>query len=65
MVRRYKGKIAYWDVINEIFDGNGNVIHDFWWTHLGKVDNYFGKIFQWAHNEDPNVGLFYNDYSND
>lgn len=45
MALKYKGVVAYWDAINEIFDSNGNVIHDFWWQHLGSTDTYYEKIF--------------------
>lgn len=52
--------VASWDVVNEAFDG-GNLRSSLFRTRMG--DDYVKKCFQWAREADPNVKLFYNDYS--
>ncbi len=60
-MQRYSDVVKYWDVTNECFDGKGNLIHDFWYEHLGR-DHYMANIFRWAHEADPGAELYYNDY---
>jgi len=64
VVRRYADVIDYWDVLNEAFDDEGALKHDWWWTNLGG-DAYVETIFRWAREADPNAELYYNDYAND
>lgn len=61
MVGRYKGKIAQWDVVNEAFNDDGSLRNMTWRTKLG--DDYIAKVFQWAHEADPNAELYYNEFS--
>lgn len=64
VVGHYKGKVICWDVVNEaILDNpaNGNVYKQNVWYPA--VPNYIDLAFQWANQADPNVKLFYNDYS--
>lgn len=71
-VSRYAGCIQQWDVANEIFDDdespalrdgsredNGNL----WIRELGP--EILDDVFRWAHEEDPDALLFYNDYNVD
>lgn len=59
---RYRGRIEYWDVVNEAIDDNGREL---------RRNNYFQAIgpeyiemaFRWAREADPDAKLFYNDYS--
>lgn len=61
VVRRYKNRIWAWDVVNEaIADGGGYRTNSFWYQKLGP--DYIKWAFQWAHEEDPNAILYYNDY---
>ena len=65
------GKIDEWDVLNEAIINNGFRTN----TWYDKVDTeanengekgyikYFSKLFKWANEGDPNVKLFYNDFS--
>ena len=59
IVRRYKGKIYAYDVVNENFG------HEGWDTRrLSEIlgtDEYTRKVFQWAHEEDPDALLILND----
>jgi endo-1,4-beta-xylanase len=56
VVGRYKGKVQYWDVINESFERS-----PIWEKLIGK--EYAQLAFQWAHEADPDALLFYNDYN--
>jgi endo-1,4-beta-xylanase len=55
VVGRYKGKIQYWDVLNETIERS-----PIWEQLVGK--DYATLAFQWAHEADPDALLFYNDY---
>jgi len=62
VVKRYKGKIQYWDVVNEVFSENpnsGELRKTFWYNILGK--DYIEKAFRWAHEADEKSKLFIND----
>ncbi|MBI5958258.1 MAG: endo-1,4-beta-xylanase [Chloroflexi bacterium] len=59
VVSRYKGRIAYWDVVNEAFDGAA--LRDTAWLRFIGED-YIEMAFQFAHEADPDALLLYNDY---
>lgn len=63
VVTHYKGKVASWDVVNEaIEDGNSGALRNSVFRQkMG--DDYIAKCFKWAREADPDVLLFYNDYS--
>ncbi|WP_294606602.1 endo-1,4-beta-xylanase [uncultured Bacteroides sp.] len=64
VVGRWKGKIKSWDVVNEAFNDNGEIITtDFWYQKIGP--DFIDLAFQYAHNADPNALLFYNDYGHE
>ncbi len=62
VVGRYAGRIAQWDVANEIFDEHGELrtTENLWLRELG-VD-VVADVFRWAHEADPEAVLFLNDY---
>ena len=63
VVSRYKGKIYAWDVLNEAVDDNpANLLRN---TEFLKIcgEEYISKVFEWAHEADPDALLFYNDYN--
>ncbi|WP_158847606.1 endo-1,4-beta-xylanase [Algibacter sp. L1A34] len=61
-VKRYKGKVAAWDVVNEAFESSGgNYRESLWYKKLGK--SYIEKAFRYAHEADPTAVLFYNDFN--
>lgn len=63
VVRRYKGKIYAWDVVNEaISDKRDEYLRPSPWLKIIGED-YIAKAFQWAHEADPGALLFYNDYN--
>lgn len=61
VVGRWKGKIGQWDVVNEAFNDDGTLRDTVWRQKLG--DGYIAKAFQWAREADPNVQLYYNEFS--
>lgn len=60
---RYKGDIAYWDVVNEAFEDNGTRRQSVFQRVLG--DGYIEEAFREARSADPNAKLCINDYSTD
>ena len=65
VVKRYKGKIASWDVVNEmITDGDNPQLRDsIFLQALG--ENYIADALRWAHAADPRATLYLNDYATD
>ncbi len=64
VVNRYRGKIAWWDVVNEAIDDNNNTnpfnLRDsFWLRKLGP--DFMKYAFIFAHEADPDAKLYYND----
>lgn len=64
VVSRYKGRIYAWDVLNEaITDSDtGNIYRQTMWYKICG-EEYIAKVFQWAHEADPDAVLLYNDYN--
>jgi endo-1,4-beta-xylanase len=62
VVGHYKGKIAAWDVANEIFDESGNVRAGNPFIDALGID-IVGDAFRWAHEADPAAVLYLNDYN--
>jgi endo-1,4-beta-xylanase len=63
VVKRYKGKIYAWDVVNEAIDDNPNnfLRNSLWYQICG--EDFIVKAFEYAHEADPKAILFYNDYN--
>ena len=55
---RYKGRINAWHVINEPIGRDGRMRKTRWFEIIG--DDYVTKAFEYAHEADPNVELYYN-----
>ncbi len=67
VVSRYKGKIYAWDVLNEVITDNDtakSIYRQTPWLRLCG-EEYISKIFQWAHEADPDAVLVYNDYNSE
>jgi endo-1,4-beta-xylanase len=63
VVKRYKGKLYAWDVVNEaIADDDTQFLRNSPWYQICG-DEFISKAFQYAHEADPNAVLFYNDYN--
>jgi endo-1,4-beta-xylanase len=63
VVGHFKGKVIGWDVVNEaISDTDGEYLRPT--PALRAIgDDYIAKAFEFAHAADPDVQLYYNDYS--
>lgn len=63
VVKRYKGTVYAWDVVNEaVSDKKDEYLRNSeWYKIIG--DEYIAKAFQYAHEADPDALLFYNDYN--
>ena len=66
VVGRYKGRIPYWDVVNEavVCDGAGNSAkwrESPWFKAIG--EDYIELAFRHTHAVDPDAKLYYNDYN--
>lgn len=61
VVRRYKGRIKGWDVVNEAIEDDGSWRNSPFYRILG--EEYIPLAFQYASEADPDVDLYYNDYN--
>ncbi|HEX8506820.1 MAG TPA: endo-1,4-beta-xylanase [Hymenobacter sp.] len=63
VVKRYKGKIYAWDVVNEAISDNPQEFlrNSEWYKICG--EDFIAKAFEYAHAADPKAVLFYNDYN--
>ncbi len=61
VVGRYAGRIAAWDVANEIFDENGEPRQENPWIARFGLD-IVADAFRWAREADPAAALYLNDY---
>jgi len=61
VVGRYKGKVHGWDVVNEAIVDDGSYRNSKFYQILG--EDFIKLAFQFAHEADPDVELYYNDYS--
>lgn len=55
-----KNPIYCWDVVNEVLDGDGTLRDSKWLEIIGP--DYIKYAFQYAHEADPNMQLYINDY---
>jgi len=59
---RYRGKVASWDVVNEVLSDGGDVIRPSQWLDLIGED-YIDHAFRYAKEADPDAVLVFNDYN--
>lgn len=61
IMTRYKGKIKGWDVVNEAIEDDGTYRQSPFYRILG--EEYIPLAFEYAHEVDPDVELYINDYN--
>lgn len=61
VMRRYKGKVKGWDVVNEAIEDDGTFRKSPFYQVLG--EEYIPLSFQYAHEADPDAELYINDYN--
>lgn len=61
VVKRYKGRVKGWDVVNEAINDDGTMRESPFYKIIG--EEYIQLAFQFAHEADPKAELYYNDYS--
>ncbi len=63
VVKRYRGIVYAWDVVNEaVSDKRDEYMRNSEWYKICG-EEYIARAFQWAHEADPAALLFYNDYN--
>ncbi len=62
IVKRYKGRINTWDVVNEALNEDGSPRESIFYTVMGG-ENYIDLAFDLAAKADPEATLVYNDYN--
>lgn len=60
VVGRYRGRIASWDVVNEVVDGTAAPLRSSLWLQVIGPE-YIDSAFVWAHRADPAAKLYLND----
>jgi endo-1,4-beta-xylanase len=65
VMAHFRGRICAWDVLNEGLNDAGPGLREEgpWFHSIGS--DYVEKIYQWAHEADPEAVLFYNDFNMD
>jgi endo-1,4-beta-xylanase len=61
IVKRFKGRVSGWDVVNEAFNEDGSLRAGLWLENIGP--EYIELSFLFAQEADPAALLFYNDFS--
>ncbi|MBN2138262.1 MAG: endo-1,4-beta-xylanase, partial [Sedimentisphaerales bacterium] len=62
VVGRYRGKVPYWDVVNEALADDENFIRPS--SYLSVIgEDFIAKAFEYARAADPEAMLIYNDYN--
>jgi len=68
VVKRYKGKIYAWDVVNEAVDDSNDTTQVYRksnWYRICNGPEFIEAAFRYAHEADPKAKLFYNDYNSE
>jgi endo-1,4-beta-xylanase len=60
---RYAGRIASWDVVNEVIDNDGSYRQTSWVKAVGDGDSLVSAAFRFAERYAPGTELYYNDFN--
>jgi endo-1,4-beta-xylanase len=60
VVGRYRGRIATWDVVNEVVDGSAAPLRNTIWLQVIGPE-YIDSAFVWTHRADPAARLYLNE----
>lgn len=63
VMKRYKGRVKGWDVVNEAFGADGTLHPSPWRDIIG--EDFVELAFRYAHEADPDAELYYNDFGMD
>jgi len=63
IMQRYKGRIKYYDVVNEMFEEDGSFRHSLWYNLMG--DDFIPYALKVARAQDPSAKLYLNEYNNE
>ncbi len=63
IMERYKGKIAEYDVVNEMFNEDGTFRKTLWFNLIGR--EYIEHALKKAREADPDAKLYLNEYNNE
>lgn len=61
VVSHFKGRVDAWDVVNEAFEDDGSFRNSLFYQILG--EEFIPLAFQYAHEADSTIQLYYNDFS--
>lgn len=61
ILEHFKGRVDAWDVCNECFEDDGSFRNSLFYQILG--EEFIPLAFQYAHEADSTVELYYNDFS--
>ena len=62
VVSEFGDDIFAWDVVNEAIENNGNAKDPIKTSPWKVIPDFICKAFNAAHETNPNIELFYNDY---
>ena len=61
VISRFRGRIAVWDVVNEVLKDGGGLRESLWYKIAG--EDYIAEAFRAAREADPDARLIINDYN--